>query len=52
MDRVMELSLGIQKQLEELKEDTDFMDWKYYNIYNRLTRRPKVILILILSIGS
>lgn len=42
IDRVMELSLGIQKELEELKEDTDFMDDTYYNIWNRLSRRPKV----------
>mmetsp|Transcript_14456 Transcript_14456/g.16167 ORF Transcript_14456/g.16167 Transcript_14456/m.16167 type:complete len:131 (-) Transcript_14456:82-474(-) len=41
MERVMELSLGIQKELEELKEDTDFMDWRYYNFRNRIKRRPK-----------
>jgi hypothetical protein len=42
MDRVMELTIGIQKDLEELKEDTDFMDPSFYNMWNRLSRRPKV----------
>jgi len=51
MERVLELSLGMQKEMEELKEDTDFMDPFFYNIWNRLTRRPKVH-SLFYSIGS
>ncbi|CAI2381832.1 unnamed protein product [Moneuplotes crassus] len=41
MKRVVELSMGIQRELEEVKQDTDFTDWRNYNFKNRIKTRPK-----------